>query len=596
MKHSTKRRKTKLAACLLAAGLAGCNSRPPVPASGDESLHNELAGVDADESTVPAWAADRGRIQSMSTVPRKSSVSLLDVTGTSGLDFVHHYDSQGAMYIVEPIASGIATFDYDCDGREDIFFLNGTSLPIAKPGNKPNQLYRNLGLFQFDSVALSSRTTRLEHSVGVCVGDYDNDGFPDIFVNNWGRNTLLHNLGDGTYEDVSLLSGVGVAAHCGSGAVFFDADSDGLLDLYVGNYVQQPIETNVKRTTDGFASFPGPLDFQPASDAFFVNNGDGTFKDDSRPSGIAKVQTTSMGILASDFDGDGDTDILIVNDVDRNVLFENAGTGKFEDIGILQGVAFSSDAKRNGNMGVDGGDHNNDGAIDFYTTTFSSDLPVLYENDGGGIFADVTIAAGAGTSLAPHANWGVGFFDANNDGYQDVFIGNGHTDPNVSKWAHNTSWKLANTVLLNDGSGKYLDVSDSCGSGLLPVESSRGVAIEDFDGDGRLDIAVLNALAGPTLIANDTEHAANWIQLVLVGTTSNRSAAGARVVVEDDRAPIQSKEVYCGRGYQSSFGRSLHFGLGEQRTVHSVKIYWPSGATTELNDLEANQKTVILEK
>lgn len=594
MMRRTHRRTSRLAACLLTAGLAGCNSGQPAPAGPSAGQSKKQAPVDPNTSTLESNGSALEEIKAASDPVAEPNVSLLDVTSASGLDFVHRYDSDGEMYIVEPIASGIATLDFDCDGLEDIFFLNGTSLPVAKPRDQPNQLYRNWGQFQFRSAAAASRTTRVEHSVGVCVGDYDNDGFPDIFVNNWGKNTLLHNLGDGTYEDVTFRAGLGTTEDCGAGAVFLDANGNGLLDLYIGNYVQKPIETNVKRTTDGFASFPGPLDFQPAVDAFFVNDGDGTFTDARNSSGVAAVQTTSMGILASDFDNDGDSDILIVNDVDRNVLFENDGSGTFEDIGILQGVAFSFDAKRNGNMGVDGGDHNNDGAIDYYTTTFSSDLPVLYENDGSGIFADITIGASAGTTLAPHANWGVGFLDVNNDGHQDIFIGNGHTDPNVSQWAHNTSWKLANTLLLNDGNGKYLDVSEHCGSGLLPVESSRGVAIEDFDNDGRLDVVVLNALAAPTLIANDTESSGNWMQIQLVGTSCNRSAAGSRVVVE--AAQMQLKEVYCGRGYQSSFGRTLHFGLGNQQTVHSVSVYWPNGTISRLKDLQSNQRIVIVEQ
>ncbi len=584
----------RVSALCLVIGAAGCNpgGEAARSTSGAQPLSTETKSQDATDTQLHS----SGQTPAGSTTePQKQlGISLVDVTANSGIDFVHYFEGHNNRYIVETVASGVATFDYDNDGLPDICFLNGTNLPEPSPADKPNQLYRNMGDFRFNATSSNARIDQVRHSLGVCTGDYDNDGFTDIFINNFGKNTLLHNEGDGTFADVTVPAGVGTTMRLGAGACFFDANGDGLLDLYVGNYVKSPIESNVKRTTDGFPSYPGPLDFQPENDEFYINAGDGHFIDSSSAAGIADIATTSMGLLATDFDDDGDSDVLVVNDVQRNVLLENDGSGVFEEVGILQGVAFSYDASRNGNMGIDAADFNNDGSIDFYTTTFSSDLPVLYSNNGAGVFTDVTLATRSGASLVPHANWGTSFFDVNNDGFQDIFVGNGHPDKHVGQWAHNTSWKVANTVFLNDGNNKFSDISGLCGTALSPVESTRGVAIEDFDLDGREDLILLNALAAPTLIKNESTNSGNWIQLRLIGTLGNRDAAGAKITVRFGES-IQAQEIYCGRGYQSSFGHIVHFGIGKVDVADEVTIRWPSGEVTKHNDLPANQRTVVIE-
>ncbi|GAB5406006.1 MAG: hypothetical protein Aurels2KO_42370 [Aureliella sp.] len=593
----------RVATLCLAAGAVGCTSREetiaenvevPVADSGAEDLDDasteKLANRPAESVKEQTGPAD----DNIKTFPEDLGIELRDVTAGSGIDFVHYFDGHDNRYIVETVASGIATFDYDSDGLPDICFLNGTNLPEPEQTDKPNQLYRNVDAFRFVATTAAARIGQVRHSLGVCTGDYDNDGFTDVFINNFGQNTLLHNQGDGTFVDVTVTAGVGETRRLGAGACFFDANGDGLLDLYVGNYVKAPIESNVKRTTDGFPSYPGPLDFQPEKDEFYLNTGDGNFVDSSSAAGIAEIATTSMGVLATDFDDDGDIDVLVVNDVQRNVLLENDGSGVFEDVGILQGIAFSYDASRNGNMGVDAADFDNDGSIDLYTTTFSSDLPVLYSNNGFGVFTDVTLATRSGASLVPHANWGTSFFDINNDGHQDIFVGNGHPDMHVGRWAHNTSWKVANTVFLSGGDRKFEDISKRSGSGLSPVESTRGIAVEDFDQDGREDLILLNAVAAPTLIKNESETTGNWLRVRLIGVESNRSAAGAKVSVRFGGV-VQAKEVYCGRGYQSSYGHVLHFGLGAAEAVEEITIRWPSGKTSVVTDQPANQQAVVFE-
>lgn len=532
--------------------------------------------------------AQSGQRKQSSPVPTVSGIRLTDVTADSKIDFVHFYDGQGGMFIAEVVASGMASFDYDRDGLIDLYFLDGTKIPFDGGSARPNSLYRNLGNMRFANATRQSQIDDSSFSVGVAVADFDSDGFSDIFVSNFGPNQLFRNNGDGMFSDVTEVAGVACGNKLGAGACFLDADRDGLLDLYVGNYVKLPIEKNVKRTTDGFPSYPGPLDFEPERDFFFRNRGDGTFEDQSDVSGVSQVPTPSMGVISTDFDDDGDPDVLVINDVERNLLFENNGKGQFTEVGIQRGIAFSNGAKRNGNMGVDCGDYNNDGFPDFYTSTFSNDFPVLYRNDGAGNFEDVTHASNAGAGMFPHANWGVAFFDAENDGYKDLFIANGHTDPNVNKWASTTAWKVRNSFLKNLGNGRFTDLSKQVGSGLEPVESSRGLIADDLDNDGRVDLVVLNTLARPTVIRNESPYTHHWLQLELIGKSATRDGTGSKVYVQTVEKTLVS-EVYAGRGYQSSFGQRLHFGLGDSSKIKKITIRWSDGKLQAVEDVQADQ-------
>jgi enediyne biosynthesis protein E4 len=548
-----------------------------------------------------------------SVVETDPRIVLTDYTKASRLDFRHYYDGHGEKYIIEALGGGIASLDYDGDGLLDIYFLNGASIQGAsiqgasiqgasiqgastndRSGESfPNALYRNLGGFQFVSVTELSGTDDRNFSTGVAVADYNNDGFPDIFVNNLGPDRLYSNNGDGTFSDVTEHSNVS-RPELGAGACFVDVDGDSLLDLYVANYVKSPIEKNVKRTTDGNARYPGPLDFEPERDFLFHNQGDGTFVDISDQSGIANLATTSMGMIATDIDGDGDSDIVVVNDLDRNLLWENDGKGNFVEVGIQRGVAFSFDGRRNGNMGVDAGDYDNNGSMDLYTTTFSNEFPVLYRNDGSGSFTDVTLATGAGGKMKPHANWGTSFLDLENDGDKDLFVANGHVDPNVHLWAFNTSWKVANTLLLNVD-GKFKDISDSAGSGLLPIESSRGNIADDLDNDGDIDIVVLNSRTTPTVMKNDTATSNHWLEIQLHGRTACRDATGSKVQVFLGGKTL-TDEVHSGRGYQSSYGQRLAFGLGKVKVVPKITIRWSDGKEESWTDVQANQLLNVVQK
>ena len=550
--------------------------------------------VDRQDSPVPQKVEQQPN-KPIGNPIEENVITLTDITAQSQIHFVHAYNGHGERFIVEAVASGIGSLDFDLDGWIDVYFLNGASIPLEPDCSPSNALFRNLGDMCFVDVTSESHTGDILFSMGVAIADYHRDGFPDIFVTNFGQNMLYRNNGDGTFEDTTTTAKLGESNQLGASGCFLDADRDGLLDLYVGNYVKSPVEKNVKRTTEGFPSYPGPLDFQTESDWFFHNEGDGTFSDQTIKVGMSAYSTTSMGAISVDFDDDGDADLLVVNDVDRNLLFENDGTGRFEEVGILRGVAFSYDGKRNGNMGVDCADYNGDGKLDFFTTTFSNELPVLYKNDGSGNFEDATIESGAGAGLLPHANWGTAFFDVENDGDQDLIIANGHTDPNVSQWAYTTSWKVRNTMLLNLGNGRFQDISATCGSGLTPVESSRGLVAEDFDNDGDVDIIILNALAGPTVIRNDSRLGFNWLQVELRGKSACRDGTGSRVTIELMGKQLV-KEVHSGRGYQSSYGQRLCFGLGEAPLVPKLRVRWSDGAIEEFEDISSNQLLILVQK
>ncbi|MEO8269240.1 MAG: CRTAC1 family protein [Aureliella sp.] len=566
---------------VLCAGLlllSACTRSAPPPAT--EQVLRQQAGA--------ALAADEEA--SAASMP----IVLSDVSTEAGIDFDQFYNGQGGRYIIEEVTGGMASFDYDMDGLIDVYFTNGATLPVQDANDPGNQLFRNLGNWRFQRVSQASQTDDRSFSIGVVSADFDNDGFEDLFVNNFGANRLYRNNGDGTFCDVTQTAEVAGGEQLGAGACFVDVDRDGLLDLYVGNYVKQPIARNKSRTTDGFPSYPGPLDFEPETDLLYRNEGNGHFQDISLQSGIADVATTSMGTIATDIDNDGDSDIVVVNDVERNLLFENDGQGHFAEVGILRGLAFSRDARSNGNMGIDCADLDDDGWMDLFTTTFSNDSPVLYHNDKSGNFEDVTHAFGAGVAVFPHANWGTAFFDVENDGDRDIFIANGHTDPNVQYWAYTTSWKVANTLLVNSGKGRFEDKSQAAGTGLLPIECSRGLSADDFDNDGLVDLIVLNALSRPTVIRNESRSGARWLQIELIGRTACRDASGARVTVE--YGPKRSvAEIHSGAGYQSGFGKRLTFGLGDCPEVSRLTVLWPDGMEQTIERVATNQLLKIVQ-
>jgi len=484
------------------------------------------------------------------------------VTKQTGISFVHTDGSSGRRYIVETVSAGLALFDYDGDGDVDIYFLNGAPLRGTKVDVAPrNALYRNDGNWKFTDVTKQARVGDTGYGLGVAIGDYDNDGDPDIYLNNYGPNVMYRNNGNGTFTDVTKEAGVANGHQVGAGACFLDMDKDGDLDLYVANYVDFTYENHQIYRFNGFPAYVGPMNYPSTPDTLYRNNGDGTFTDVSVESGVAAHKRAGMGMVCADYDHDGDTDVFVGNDVQANSVLENDGTGKFKEVGLVSGLAYDLSGIPQGTMGVACGDYDNDGLLDFHVTSYQRDLATLYKNLGGGSFEDVTRLTGAGAGTRPYVTWGNGLVDFDNDGDRDIFIACGHLHDNVELFDDVTTYHTRNILLMNTGDGKFRNVSEQSGDGLSVKLSSRGAGFDDLDNDGDIDVVILNARREPTILRNDTTNDNHWIQIRLRGTKTNRDGVGAhvRVVAGDLR---QIDEVHSGRGYQSHYGMRLHLRSG----------------------------------
>ena len=524
-----------------------------------------------------------------------AEILLRDMTADTGIAFKHTDGSSGERYIVEPVGAGLALFDYDGDGDIDIYFLNGAPLGKSESNMRAtNALYRNDGDFKFTDVTAKAGVDDTGFGLGVTVGDYDNDGDPDLYLNNYGPNVLYRNDGDGTFTDVTEIGGVDNGDKVGAGACFLDIDQDGDLDLFVANYLKFTYETHVSRTIRGFPQYAGPLDYPPESNTLYRNNGDGTFTDVSGVSGIASHAGTGMGTVCADYDDDGDTDIFVANDMLGNFLFQNDGTGRFEEVGLMASFAYELNGNEQSSMGIDCADYDNDGHLDFYVTSYARELATLYRNLGNGGFEDVGLVAGAASSVLPYVTWGTGFADFDNDGDRDIFIACGHTQDNVEKYDDTTAYDCKNVLLMSTGDGQFVDVSAQAGDGLKPTKSSRGMGLDDLDNDGDIDVVILNLRREPTVLRNDTVNENNWIQIRLIGTESNRDGVGARVKIIADES-TQIAEVHSGRSYQSHYGMRLHFGLGERDKIDRIEVRWLGGATDTYENVRVNQRVTLIE-
>ena len=482
-----------------------------------------------------------------------------DISSSAGIDWEHTTGQSGMGYLVEGVTTGLASFDYDLDGFIDIYLLTGRSLrEPAKDANRDNALYRNRGGFQFSNVTGPSSTSDKSFGLGVVVADYNQDGFPDLYLSNYGPNRLLMNAGDGTFVDMTGESGTDNGNKFGGGCAFCDFNADGVLDLYAGNYVDFTLENAVFIERNGKIFHSGPVYYKSVPDTLYFGNGDGTFSDVSVATGIGKHAGPTMGLIATDLTGDGFPDVYTCNDGKANFLFVNDGKGNFTEDALIAGLAFDFRGTANASMGVDIGDYDGDGLFDLITTNYQNELPVLYRNLGEGVFEDASTSARVAEAIIPHVTWGTSFMDFDNDGQLDLFIAAGHfDDAEISD--DRTAKKVRDFLMVNRG-GKYADVSTQVG--LTAVESSRGAVFEDFDNDGDIDIVVLNANTKPTVYRNDSESRHHYVALRLVDTVGNRDSIGARVHV-DHNVLTKDFVVISGRGYQSHYGDRLHIGLNQ---------------------------------
>ena len=525
----------------------------------------------------------------------ESPILLRDVTKQTGITFVHTDGGSGGHFIMETVSAGLALFDYDNDGDVDIYFLSGAPLKGTEVDVKPtNALYRNDGDWKFTDVTEQAGVGDPGYGLGVTAGDYDNDGDLDIYLNNYGPNVLYRNNGDGTFTDMAQKAGVDNGFHVGAGTCFLDMDKDGDLDLYVSIYLDFSYEKHVNTTTKGFPVYANPRFYPPMPDFLYRNNGDGTFTDVSKPSGVGNHAGWGMGIVCGDYDNDGDTDVFIGNDVGENFLFQNDGTGKFEEVGLMTATAYDLHGDEQGSMGVDCGDYDNDGLLDFYVTSYQGQLATLYRNLGSDIFEDVTLITGSGAGTLPHVTWGNSFVDFDNNGFRDIFVACGHLQDNVEKFDDTTTYTARNILLMNTGDGKFIDISDQSGDGMKIKLSSRGAGFDDLDNDGDVDVVILNSRREPTILRNDSPLKGHWLQVRLQGVKTNRDGIGAHVKVSAGDLTLID-EVHSGRGYQSHYGSRLYFGLGNREKVDRIEVRWIGGQVDVFKNIAVDRVVTLVE-
>ncbi len=529
------------------------------------------------------------------------SIRLVDIAAPAGLTVPNTYGGRDKKtYILESTGNGAAIFDYDGDGANDILIANGTTLEGPAPGGpRTVQLYHNDGHGKFTDVSRQAGFTVEGWAQGICVGDYDNDGKPDVLITYYGHNRLYRNLGNGKFADVTAAAHLPAAGiRYGAGCSFVDYDRDGWLDLFVANYTDLDLARTPKPGEDpscnwkGLAVWCGPHGLPVASNVLYRNNKDGTFTDVSKQAGILKPGGRyGLGVVAADFDNDGWPDIYVACDQTPGLLYRNRHDGTFEERAVAAGVAYNFDGQLQSGMGVAVADYNGDGLLDIAKTNFSGDIPSLFKNEDGKFFEDVSQRAGL---AANHLlGWGIAFVDLDDDGWKDLVIANGHVYPEVDRSPVGDRYLQKTLVYRNLGNGNFEDITRTAGPALETPRPARGLAVGDVDGDGRPELVIVNMNATPTLLKNIGPRR-NFLSVALTGTKSNRSAIGARVTVQTP-GHRQIDEVMSGGSYYSQNDMTLYFGLGDAAIVNRLEIRWPSGDHQEWTNLPANQRLLITE-
>jgi hypothetical protein len=512
-----------------------------------------------------------------------------DVQKKSGLDFVLHNCPTPQKHMIETMAGGLAVFDYDGDGKPDIFFTNGAELPsLKKTGPQySNRLYRNEGNFKFRDVTAEAGVSGEGYSMGAAVADYDNDGRPDLFVAGVNSNILYRNLGNGRFEDVTTKAGIR-SGEWAVAAGWFDYDNDGWLDLWVVHYAKwSPSDDRFcGDSTRGIRIYCHPKYFEGLASTLYRNRGDGTFEDVSEKAGIAAFPGRGMSVVFADYDQDGYPDVFVTNDNMANFLFHNRGNGTFEEVALPAGVALREDGKPVASMGADFRDYNNDGRPDITVTALAGETFPLFRNAGKGSFADATYSSHIAALSRPHSGWGDGLFDFNNDGWKDLFTSNAHVNDKVELFEA-AVYKEPNTVFANLGTGLFGPVADA---GLSGAKAHRGSGFADFDGDGRIDVVVSSLEEPVELWRNVSPGANHWIDLKLTGTHSNRDGIGAHIQIGN-----QHNDMTSAVSYASSSLIPVHFGLGSHTVIDRIEIVWPGGKRQVLENIKADQVLHVTE-
>jgi hypothetical protein len=519
-----------------------------------------------------------------------------DVTASSKLRFKHENSPTSNKYLIETMGGGVALLDYNKDGRLDIFFTNGARLadPML-PGARPdktearfhNRLYRANpdGTYTDMTEKAGLAGPPESYGMGVAVGDIDNDGHDDLYLTNYGANVLYRNRGDGTFEDITARAGV-AASGWSTSAGFFDFDNDGKLDLFVCRYLDWDFSKNryCGERRPGFRAYCHPDNFQGIANILYRNNGDGTFTDVSKRSGIAAAEGKALGVAFADYDRDGWMDVYVANDSVQCFLFHNRRDGTFEEMGLVAGAGYNEDGRTFAGMGTDFADYDNDGLPDIFVTNLSNETYALYRNNGDGTFNYTTGPSGVGKATQPYAGWGTKFIDFDNDGWKDIFAAQGHVLDTIELTEPNLRYSQPPLLLRNEA-GRFRDL----GAFSQPW-NGRGAAFGDLDNDGDIDVVVSNCGQAAYILSNTTGNRNNWIRLKLTGTRSNRNAIGARIT-----ALNQTYEVQTASSYLAASDPSVLIGLGQAKVVPRLEVRWPRGAVQVLENVKSNQVLSIVE-
>ncbi len=586
------------------ASPARAEQTPPPPASSGGRSRAILVGVvavaiataavyflrDAGKPSAlgkQAPSAERGRIRFENRQP------------ASGIDFVLNNGTTDDKPVIDSTLGGVAVFDYNNDGRLDVFFTNGAHIPSLRKTSKSfhNRLYENQGNGKFADVTEAARLAGFGYSMGAAVGDYDNDGWSDLYVTGVNVNALYRNTGKDAFTDVTAQAGV--TGHFASGrkpwsvaSAWVDYDSDGHLDLFVVNYLDWSFAKNQLCGDPGKRLSCSPALYDGLPNMLYRNNADGTFTDVSTEAGIAAHIGKGMSAAIADYDEDGRPDIFVTNDSERNFLFRNVNGKRFEEVAVEAAVAFTEDGIPVSSMGLDFRDLNNDGRPDVTITALTNETYPLFVNEGGGLFVDATYSAQIGLSSNTMSGWGNGVFDFDGDGWKDIFTANSHVSENLELYREH-KYKLPNAVFQNRGDGTFEDVSGV--AGLEAAAAHRGAAFGDLDGDGRVD-AVVSAIGEPAeILYNVSEPARRWILLHLIGTKSNRDGIGTQIKLTTESGAVQYNQVTTAVGYAGASDKRVHFGLEDDERIREIELRWPSGQVQVLEDIAADQVLEVRE-
>jgi hypothetical protein len=551
------------------------------------------------------WIVGCACLLLLGSAPSTPGVRFTDVTQARGMDFTHHHSATSNKYLIETMGGGVAVLDYDNDGRLDVFFTNGAAIGDPMPaGRRPdksdrqfwNRLYRQREDGTFYDVTEKAGLTGMpqnQYGMGAATGDYDNDGFADLYVSNYGSNTLYRNNGNATFTDVTSRAGVAASGWSAS-AGFFDYDNDGHLDLFVTRYLNWTFENNryCGEKKPGYRAYCHPDNFEGMSNILYRNNGDGTFADVSSKSGIAQSIGKGLGVAFADYDGDGFTDVYVANDSVQSFLFHNKGNGTFEEVGLLAGVGFNEDGKTFAGMGVDFADYDNDGHPDVFVTDLSNERYRLFRHNRDSTFRDVSDLSGVGGATLAFSGWSTRFVDYDNDGWKDIFVAQGHVMDTIEKTSPNLRY-LQPPLLLRNEAGRFARVT--AGEIFERDWAGRGAAFGDLDNDGDVDVVMSNVGQRAVVLRNDGGNRNNWLEIRTVGRATNRDGIGCRVKVVTAAGPTQYFTITTAAGYLSASDKRLLAGIGGSATAKLVEIRWPSGAVQTFENVKARQALVATE-